>query len=937
MKKSDKKPTSRYPSWNTTDEDEILRRRERAASESMSVIRIDNGKRIFSDYKVRRRDVEKPVEYTVEIRSLRDRFNYCECPDFAKNHLGTCKHIEKILSRFKSTKMSSPFIEIFVDFSENSRLVITRPAKPEGEAEQFLDKYLDPAGNFKHPFANSLQVFLRDYDEAPVAIKNGIRVSIGTRRLASKLSRRKRNEEVKKQYADELRRHAGEATFLRYPLYDYQIDGMLHLAFTERAMLADEMGLGKTVQAVAAANVLKNIHGIRRVLVICPASLKSEWEEQIAKFTSLSATPLFGSRKERLEVYKNCESFFLISNYEQILRDYEEINELFRPDLLILDEAQRIKNWKTKTAKRIKRLESRFAFVLTGTPIENKIDELYSLVDFIDPTVFGSLFRFNREYYNFNSEGKTEGFRNLRGLHEKIKPVMLRRRKDEIAEQLPERVDNNYFITITQEQRDRYAEYENMVAQLMAIAKKRPLRPEEHDRLQNFLACMRMLCDTCYILDQKITESPKIDELVKILTEIWDNDPERKVIIFSEWVRMLDLVKVQLEENSVGFAWHVGSVPQHLRRQEINKFKNDADCKVFLSSDSGGVGLNLQAASVVINMDLPWNPAKLEQRIARAWRKHQRNSVNVINLVAENTIEHKMIATIGFKQSLADGVLDARGDIDEIERPNAKNAFVERLAELMQTKAVVAPDDEFEVLEPEEQKKTERELFDEEITLDPGDATKLCAPIPNDEGDELKAVFAVSNHPKKAVEHITKIADKTHGGLSRKDITVVDESTYKLLLALSEKGLITINEAIVNPAFKTESVTPRKPKLMMRKIKMARDVLAGAERKLKMAHVLAAGGFADEAAAPARESALACASALSILPMSELPPTPPETFNPGLLDTLKSELAIDDTSFLLIKECCETAPSKKMDYLGGATALLEEAERILNEKALTGE
>ena len=126
---------------------------------------------------------------------------------------------------------------------------------------------------------------------------------------------------------------------------------------------------------------------------------------------------------------------------------------MLQPDLIILDEAQRIKNWKTKTALKIKRLNSKYAFILTGTPIENRIDELYSLTEFIDSKIFGSLFRFNREYYNFNEEGKTEGFKNLRKLHDTVKPVMLRRRKDEISEQLPERIDNNYFVEMTEEQK----------------------------------------------------------------------------------------------------------------------------------------------------------------------------------------------------------------------------------------------------------------------------------------------------------------------------------------------------------------------------------------------------------------------------------------------------------------------------------------------------
>src|SRR5256886_2362799 len=134
---------------------------------------------------------------------------------------------------------------------------------------------------------------------------------------------------------------------------------------------------------------------------------------------------------------------------------------------------------------------------------------------------------------------------------------------------------------------------------------------------------------------------------------------------------MLELVRALAGEMNLGFAWHTGSVPQAKRRDEIRRFKSDPGCRLFLSTDSGALGLNLQVASVVINLDLPWNPARLEQRIARAWRKHQTRSVHVVNLISEGTIEHRMIGTLAAKQQLADGILDARGDLAAVRMPTA--------------------------------------------------------------------------------------------------------------------------------------------------------------------------------------------------------------------------------------------------------------------------
>ena len=172
---------------------------------------------------------------------------------------------------------------------------------------------------------------------------------------------------------------------------------------------------------------------------------------------------------------------------------------------------------------------------------------------------------------------------------------------------------------------------------------------------------MRMLCDTPAILDPDCRVSPKLDELERVLGDLLE-DPTAKVIVFSEWERMLAMVRERAGDMGLETAWHTGSVPQRRRRAEIRRFKQDPTCRLFLSTDSGSVGLNLQTANAVVNVDLPWNPAKLEQRIARAWRKHQARTVTVVNLVAEGSIEHSMVHLLVAKQALADGVLDGQGD-----------------------------------------------------------------------------------------------------------------------------------------------------------------------------------------------------------------------------------------------------------------------------------
>lgn len=230
--------------------------------------------------------------------------------------------------------------------------------------------------------------------------------------------------------------------------------------------------------------------------------------------------------------------------------------------------------------------------MLTGTPLENRIDEVYSIAQVVDPHLFGPLFRFNRDFHELDERGRPIGYKNLDAMHRRLRPVMLRRRKTDVEDELPERTVNTYFVGMHPEQNDRYKSYKSDVAELAHKAQRRPLSPEEFQRLQQLLACMRMLCDTPYILDQDCRISSKLDELAHILEDQLA-DPENKIVIFSEWTRMLDLVREHVEKSGTGYALHTGKVPQKRRRDELNRFKQDADCRLLLTSDAGATGLNL--------------------------------------------------------------------------------------------------------------------------------------------------------------------------------------------------------------------------------------------------------------------------------------------------------------------------------------------------------
>ncbi len=831
-KKGQKAPTTKRPEflgWHTTDEEEIERRRWRGMTEVTEFEELEPEFRAFGSFRVRS---STGSGYVVEIRHLERRMNSCTCRDFEVAELGTCKHVEGVLNliansgrrmRPGAASRQSPRIEVHLESLSDAA-----PAM------------LLPDGHFPADIRSEVESRLQDFkrlndDRSLTSLRRladahpkHVRVSRLTRRWRDRQLARERPARRREAFLDEV--EAGKRTFevLNFPLFPYQREGMMHLAFKERALLADEMGLGKTCQALAACELLRQTEGVERALVVCPASLKSEWAEQIEAATNLPYRTVFGPRAARLDAYRNPE-FFTIANYEQILADRADLQKLLQPDIVILDEAQRIKNWRTKTATEVKQLQSRFAFVLTGTPIENRIDEIYSILQFLDPKILGPLFRFNRQYYRLDDRGRAIGYQNLDELGERVKPCMLRRRKVEVEDDLPGRTVNNYFVPMTQEQQARYEDYAGLVARIASVARRRPLAEAEFKRLQLALACMRMICDTPYILDETVRDCPKLDELERVLEELL-NDADSKVIIFSEWVRMLSLVQSLLSDIGIDYALHTGSVPQKQRKAEINRFKEDPGCRVFLSSESGGTGLNLQVANAVVNLDQPWNPAKLEQRIARAWRKHQKRTVTVANLVSENSIEHNMLFLIEQKKAVAEAVLDGETESGTLDLPSGRAAFLQRLEEVMGT--VVprerTPKPEVDVLELFQDAYGDRLVMLEKLTSDDGRNSLLAVVDPDDDGN-------VSAYGDDAA------------GMS---VKTLDRETYEKMLQLEASGFLKFTSSTAEILYQTRRPDPKQEQAKKR-LAEARALLGSAERKFRMATLLAGGGFSEEAVAQA--------------------------------------------------------------------------------------
>jgi superfamily II DNA/RNA helicase len=841
--------------WKTTDEEEIERRRLRASLEPIRVEPLEPGQSFYGTFAVRSKESAKV--YLVEIRSLSDLENSCQCVDYQTNGLATCKHIEAALfqlskgriRQFKqAAREGSPYVEIYLSRRGIPEIKVAWPDKTPERTRNVVSPFFSNSNSLLSNPLQAVPALKRTIAGEPKNVQKKIRIAHEVEEWVANLRRNEEHLLAKEIFLQDVKDGKRTMDFLRHPLYAYQQEGVLHLAFDERAMLADDMGLGKTVQAIGACELLRQIRNVERVLVVCPVSLKTEWEEQITKFTRLPVRTIWGLRPARLQIYRE-SSFFYLSNYEQIRSDIQDINRILAPDIVILDEAQRIKNWQTKTAKSVKQLSSPYAFVLTGTPLENRIDELYSIVEFLNPQLFGPLFRFNREFYNLDEKGRPAGYKNLEEMHRRIRPIMLRRRKDEVEEQLPGRTVNNYFVNMETEQRDRYDEYRERVARLLAITKRRPLIRDEFLKLQKWLACMRMLCDTPYILDHDCRICPKLPELASILEDVTASNGH-KVLVFSEWERMLHLVRDLALEMGLGFAWHTGSVPQKKRREQIKMFKDNPDCHLFLSTDSGSVGLNLQEASVVINIDLPWNPAKLEQRIARAWRKYQQKSVGIINLISEQSIEHRMLGMLVQKQQLADGVLDGRGDLKTIKMPSGHAAFLERLESLMDMKVALSkpsPGPSPEITE------NPYEAFRD------GMAARMAGRLLSLElcqNEDQSTILVVLDGPVDQSRHLADRLLRESFSKSKNipSLEMLDRSTHETIRRLAGAGFLKMDKESTHklhssPAFDDQASTKKD-----RSLKEAKKIFSLAERKMQMSSVLSEGGFPLEALTPLNQA-----------------------------------------------------------------------------------
>jgi SNF2-related domain/Helicase conserved C-terminal domain len=617
---------------------------------------------VFSTFRVG--NPASGTHYQVTVRGLAAGQNQCSCWDYATNHLGTCKHIEFTLARLQARRAGKAALarghaaahsEVRLDYL-GARQLRLHPgsACPAGLLKQARACF-DPSAAWALPWSRLGEV--STLVSAARAAGHELRVGDDVWAFIAQVRDAEQRQHMLAQAYPKGVHDKALHKLLKARLYPYQAEGALFAARAGRALLGDEMGLGKTVQAIAAAELMARHFGVRRVLVVCPTSLKHQWKAEFGRFADRPAQVIHGLRPQRQHQYTE-DTFCRIVNYEMLARDADLI-DAWAPELVIADEAQRIKNWNTVAARALKRIASPYALVLTGTPLQNRLEELISIVQFVDQHRLGPTWQLLDAHQLRDDAGRVIGYRALDRIQQTLAPLMLRRRKAEVLTQLPERVDSRLFVPLTPEQRVHHDENGGIVTRIVSRWRKTGyLSDVDQRRLQCALQNMRMACNSTFLLDHETDHGHKADELLTLFDE-WLEDPAAKVVVFSQWLGTHEVIRRRLAGRSWGHVLFHGGVPGEQRGALVERFHSDADCRIFLSTDAGGVGLNLQhAAALVVNMDLPWNPAVLEQRIGRVHRMGQSRGVQVVNLIGQGSIEEGMLGVLAFKKSLFAGVLD---------------------------------------------------------------------------------------------------------------------------------------------------------------------------------------------------------------------------------------------------------------------------------------
>lgn len=483
-------------------------------------------------------------------------------------------------------------------------------------------------------------------------------------------------------------------------LYPFQQEAMERMTERGQMLLAMVMGAGKTPTTLAAIEQLLDEDEINRVCVVVPSSLKFQWLREIKKFTTSKAIVIDGTPTQRVKLWRlaiGCQ--YVIVNPESLIKDIEHW-EALRFNAMVIDEATIIKSFTAKRSKLLKKLGAKchYRFALTGQPIENRPEELFSIMQFVDKEVLGKFDVFDRTFIVRDHFGKPMRYRNLSKLHDSMAEAMVRKTRKDIADQLPQVITQVIPVEFDKAGAALYDFIANDLLEEIQKAISQHGRSfdlwshyhggngnEAQGQIMSRLTVLRMLCDNPQLvvdsalayLDDKTSEgsqyaarlyttggipegykTPKIDAVVDYIKDVLNEDPSNKVVLFSFFKKNLKLIQ-EATKNVTGSVLFMGGMGAEERDAAKQRFSEDPNVRLFLSSDAGGYGVDLPQANYLISYDLPWSAGKLDQREARIIRLSSIHPhVTVTSFVMKGSIEERQYEMLQQKRGINEAFID---------------------------------------------------------------------------------------------------------------------------------------------------------------------------------------------------------------------------------------------------------------------------------------
>ena len=486
-------------------------------------------------------------------------------------------------------------------------------------------------------------------------------------------------------------------------LYPYQEESVDRMVDRGQMLLGLVMGAGKTVTTIAAVESLMETNEVDKCLVVVPSSLKYQWMREIQRFTDSRVVVIDGSPKLREKAWRSTLSCkYIVVNPETLIRDMSHCLKVSF-QAVVVDEATIIKSRVSKRSKAIKKLGKRvhYRFALTGQPIENRPEELFSIMEFVDPEVLGRFDLFDRTFIVRDHFGKATRYRNLKSLHESLTDCMVRKTREDIADQLPDiihqtipvpfdEVGARLYRTIATDLLHQLQQVINVHGGSFNLWKhyNDPASNEAQGQIMSRLTVLRMLCDNPQLITSSAAKykdpdlpnqgsayadsvvgkglvpanigSPKLDAVIDYIQQVLEEDPKNKIVLFSFFKDNLKLIRAAARPltKAVLFTGDMSSEEKDKAKQE---FSTDPDVRLFLSSDAGGYGVDLPMANYLISYDLPWSSGKLEQREARIIRlSSQFSHVTIATFVMQGSIEERQYEMLQEKRSINEAFVDGK-------------------------------------------------------------------------------------------------------------------------------------------------------------------------------------------------------------------------------------------------------------------------------------